>query len=491
MDKMKHNTSSKNTENLSTILWHDYETWGISPKVDKPSQFAAIRTDYDLNIIGEPEVFYCQPPQDYLPHPEACLVTGITPQKAQREGLYEAEFAARIHTLFSQPDTCVAGYNNIRFDDEVSRYLFYRNFYDPYAREWQNGNSRWDIIDLVRACYALRPEGIEWPTVERDGKQVVSFRLELLTKANGISHEAAHDAMSDVYATIAMAKLIKEKQPKLYNFIFNLRSKKQVSDLIDVYNMTPIVHTSSKISSEHGCTSWFAPVCYHPTNKNAVIAVDLARDPTPLFELTSEEIKTRLYTRHDELAPDEQPIPLKLIHINKCPVIAPAKTLLPENAERLKIPRDECLKNLTKLKQHEQLRDKLSDVFVVDYDDNKSIDPEQALYGGSFFSHSDKAQMDILRDLAPEQLASHPFTFQDERLSVLLFRYRARNYPLTLTSSEQQQWQEYCNNKLQYGEKGILSIEEYLLKIENLAHQYEDNKAKMNVLKALYQYVQG
>ena len=415
MDKMKQNTSSKDSTHQPTILWHDYETWGIAPKFDKPSQFAAIRTDLDLNIIGEPEVFYCQPPQDYLPQPEACLVTGITPQKAQREGLSEAEFAARIHGLFSQADTCVAGYNSIRFDDEVSRYLFYRNFYDPYSREWQNGNSRWDIIDLVRACYALRPEGIEWPTVERDGKQVVSFRLELLTKANGIDHEAAHDAMSDVYATIAMAKLIKDKQPKLYDFIFNLKNKRQVAELIDVYNMTPIVHTSSKVSSDHGCTSWFAPIGYHPTNKNAVIVVDLAKDPAPLFELTSEQIKTRLYTRHDDLAPDELPISVKLIHINKCPVIAPAKTLLPENAKRLNIPRELCLKNLALLKAHDNLRDKLSDVFAVEYDNSTPVDPEQALYSGSFFSHGDKAQMDILRELPPEQLGSHPFQFQDER----------------------------------------------------------------------------
>jgi exodeoxyribonuclease-1 len=491
MDKMKQNTSSKDSTHQPTILWHDYETWGIAPKFDKPSQFAAIRTDLDLNIIGEPEVFYCQPPQDYLPQPEACLVTGITPQKAQRDGLSEAEFAARIHGLFSQADTCVAGYNSIRFDDEVSRYLFYRNFYDPYSREWQNGNSRWDIIDLVRACYALRPEGIEWPTVERDGKQVVSFRLELLTKANGIDHEAAHDAMSDVYATIAMAKLIKDKQPKLYDFIFNLKNKRQVAELIDVYNMTPIVHTSSKVSSDHGCTSWFAPIGYHPTNKNAVIVVDLAKDPTPLFELTSEQIKTRLYTRHDDLAPDELPISVKLIHINKCPVIAPAKTLLPENAKRLNIPRELCLKNLALLKAHDNLRDKLSDVFAVEYDNSTPVDPEQALYSGSFFSHGDKAQMDILRELPPEQLGSHPFQFQDERLALMLFRYRARNYPYTLNSEEQQKWQQYCTNKLQYGEKGLLSIEEFMQKIENLVHEYESNEQKMKVLKSLYQYVQG
>jgi len=479
-------------DNIPSILWHDYETWGVSPKFDKPSQFAGIRTDLDLNIIGEPEMFYCQPPQDYLPQPEACLVTGITPQKALRDGLTEAEFSARIHGLFSQPDTCVAGYNNIRFDDEVTRYLLYRNFYDPYAREWQNGNSRWDIIDMVRACYALRPEGIEWPTVERDGEQVVSFRLELLTQANGIAHEAAHDAMSDVYATIAMAKLIKEKQPKLYEYIFNLKNKKQVAELLDVYNMTPVVHTSSKISSAHGCTSWFAPFAYHPVNKNAVITIDLAQDPQPLFDLSSDEIKARLYTRHDELSEGELPIPIKLIHINKCPVVSPAKTLLPENAKRLNIPRETCLENLAKLKQHLEVRDKLADVFSHDsFGDEKQPDPEQALYGGNFFSHSDKAQMEILHQLPPEQLGTHPFTFQDPRLTTLLFRFRARNYPLTLTSEEQTKWQQYCRDKIQFGAKGLLSADEFMQKIENLAHEHESNEGKMKVLKALYQYIQS
>lgn len=471
-----------------TILWHDYETWGIAPKFDKPSQFAGIRTDYDLNIVGEAEMFFCQPPQDYLPHPEACLVTGITPQKALREGLTEAVFADRIHALFTQPNTCVAGYNNIRFDDEVTRYLLYRNFYDPYAREWQNGNSRWDIIDMVRACYALRPEGIEWP-VNEDG--VVSFRLELLTKANGISHEAAHDAMSDVYATIAMAKLIKEKQPKLYDFIFNLKNKKQVLELIDVYNMTPIVHTSSKVSSAHGCTSWFAPISYHPSNKNAVITIDLAKDPQPLFDLTSEQIKDRLYTRHDELQAGELPIPVKLIHVNKCPIIAPAKTLLPENAARLDIPREQCLANLALIKKNTDIRDKLTDVFAQSFDNNTEVDVEQSLYGGKFFSHGDKAQMDILHQISPEQLSSHPFEFQDTRLPTLLFRYRARNFPYTLSSDEQRKWKNYCENKLQYGEAGLLSLDEFMLKIENLALEHKNNPEKMKVLKALYQYVQA
>ncbi|NMP31489.1 exodeoxyribonuclease I [Thalassotalea sp. M1531] len=481
------------TSSQPTILWHDYETWGVSPKYDKPSQFAGIRTDLDLNIVGEPIMFYCQPPADYIPNPEAALVTGITPQKAMSEGLPEAEFAKRIHEEFSKPNTCVAGYNNIRFDDEVTRYLLYRNFYDPYAREWQNGNSRWDIIDMVRACYALRPDGINWPkvTYEDSGEERVSFRLELLTAENGISHEAAHDAMSDVYATIAMAKLIKEKQPKLYHFLFDLRNKKQVAEHIDVYNMSPIVHTSSKVSSIHGCTSWFSPVCYHPTNKNAVIAIDLARDLSPLFELTADEIESRLYTRYQDLAEDELPIPVKLIHLNKCPVVAPAKTLLPENAERLNIPRETCLANLAKLKEDRSFTEKLSQVFTSSFDNDDEIDAEHALYGGNFFSESDKAQMNILHSLSPEQLANHEFQFQDSRLPTMLFRFRARNYPYTLDDTEQQQWQQYCQDKIQSGGKGLLSADEFMIKLENLVHEHESNQQKMSVLKALYQYIQS
>jgi len=479
-------SNNNNFNGQPTILWHDYETWGVSPKYDKPSQFAAIRTDLDLNIIGEPEVFYCQPPADYLPHPEAALVTGITPQKALKEGLPEAEFAARIHALFSAPNTCVAGYNNIRFDDEVTRYMLYRNFYDPYAREWQNGNSRWDIIDMVRACYALRPEGINWPEND-DG--IVSFRLELLTAANGISHEAAHDAMSDVYATIAMAKLIKEKQPKLYHFLFSLRNKKAVSELLDVYNMTPVVHTTSKIPSAQGCTSWFAPISYHPTNKNAVICVDLSKDISPLLTMDAQQIEERLYTSYKDLTEDELPIPVKLVHTNKCPVVAPAKTLLPENAERLGIDREACLANLATLKKHPELRETLADVFNTKYENDDTIEPEHALYSGAFFSDSDKAQMDVLHQINVEQLATHQFEFNDPRLTPMLFKYRARNYPHLLNEDEKQQWQLYCKDKIQHGGKGLLSAEEFMLKLENLAYEHEANEGKMAILKALYNYI--
>ena len=308
----------------------------------------------DFNIIEEPLVIYCAPADDYLPEPEAVMITGITPQVARAKGVNEAEFTRQIHQAFSVAGTCILGYNNIRFDDEVSRNIFYRNFYDPYAYSWQNGNSRWDLLDVMRACYALRPDGIVWPENE-DG--FPSFRLEHLTRANGVEHTQAHDAMSDVYATIAMAKLVKQAQPRLFDFLLQHRNKHKLNALIDVADMTPLVHVSGMFGAARGNTSWVSPLAWHPDNKNAVIMCDLAGDMTPLLTLSAEQLRERLYTRRDDLAPDQAPVPIKLVHINKCPVLAPAKTLLPENAERLGIDRQACLQNLQLLKQHPEVRE--------------------------------------------------------------------------------------------------------------------------------------
>ncbi|GAA0781859.1 MULTISPECIES: exodeoxyribonuclease I [Pseudomonadati] len=463
-----------------TLFWHDYETFGANPAKDRPCQFAGIRTDLDLNIIGEPETFYCQIAPDYLPSPEAILITGITPQLANNKGMPEAEFMQRINALFSLPKTCVVGYNSLRFDDEVSRYGFYRNFIDPYAREWQQGNSRWDLIDLVRACYAFRPDGITWPLKE-DGSP--SFKLEQLTVANGLSHEKAHDAMSDVYATIAMAKLIKQQQPKLYDYYFNLRRKQAVSDQIDVLKMQPLVHVSSKISALNGCTTLIAPVAYHPSNKNAVICVNLAMDISPLLALSAAEISERMYTSRANLAPDELPIPIKQIHINKCPFIGSAKLLDDEVTSRLQIDKDFAREQYKRLKNSPDIREKLNAVFEIESDRPEITDPDLMLYSGGFFSHADKAKIDIVRNTQAQNLAALELQFDDPRINSMLFRYRARNYPQTLSHQESLQWREFCQQRLMDAD--------YVMRLENLVEETSDNEHKQKLLKALYQYLQS
>ncbi|MGB1091474.1 MAG: exodeoxyribonuclease I, partial [Oceanobacter sp.] len=282
---------------MNSLVWYDYETFGTSPIWDRPAQFAGIRTDEDLNEIEPPVEIFCRQADDYLPHPQAILTTGITPQDCNRRGIPETEFIRRVNEMFSQPGTCVAGYNSIRFDDEFTRHTLYRNFYDAYAREWQGGNSRWDLLDVVRCAYALRPDGIEWP-VHDDGR--ASFKLEHLTAANGLDHGKAHDAVSDVRATIALARLIRDRQPRLYQYLYSMRSKNAVGDAIDVITKKPLVHISGMYPVEQGCMAVVVPLCWHPSSKNSVIMFDLNADPEPLFALDAETIRQRIFTRTED-----------------------------------------------------------------------------------------------------------------------------------------------------------------------------------------------
>lgn len=461
-----------------TFLFHDYETFGKSPSLDRPAQFAGLRTDGDFNPVGEPQFFYCKPADDYLPQPEAVMITGITPQVAQARGVPEVEFAQRIHALFTEPNTCVVGYNNVRFDDEVTRNILYRNFYDPYGWSWQNGNSRWDLLDVMRACYALRPEGIVWPEND-DG--FPSFKLEHLTKANGVAHEQAHDAMSDVYATLAIAKLVKEKQPKLFDFLYSHRNKQKLMTLIDIPQMKPLVHVSGMFGAARGNTSWIVPLAWHPDNRNALIVADLAGEMSPLLELDAATLRERLYTRHSDLG-DLAAVPIKLVHINKCPVLAPASTLRPEDAERLAIDRQRCLANLALLRQHPEVREKVVTLFAEAEPFVASQDVDAQLYDG-FFSDADRAGMNIIRQTAPVNLPALDLTFEDKRIEKLLFRYRARNFPGTLDDAEQQRWLQHRREAL-----NPERVQSFLLELESLANLHEGDNEKIAQLKALYAY---
>lgn len=433
-----------------SFYWHDYETWGADPRKDRAAQFAGIRTDEALNIVGKPLVCYCKPADDLLPQPEACLVTGLTPQKALQEGVVEAEFFHLIHGEMARPGTCGVGYNSVRFDDEFTRYGFFRNFFDPYAREWQNGNSRWDIIDMVRLAHALRPEGIVWPKRE-DGS--TSFRLEELSVANGIAHEAAHDALSDVYATIALARLIRQQQPRLFDYLFNMRNKRKVGELLNLRARQPVLHVSSMYPAAKGCIAMVVPLAKHPTNPNGVIVYDLGTDPAPLIELTAEQIQARLFTPGDQLPDGVDRIPLKTVHLNKCPVVVPMNTLTGEAAERWGIDQEEGLRNLERLSRVSGLEAKIQAAHGG-REFAPVTDPDQSLYAGGFFSSDDRKRMDQVLTATPEALADMTLAFDDARLPEMLFRYRARNWPETLSVAERERWQEYRMERLTDPEAG-------------------------------------
>lgn len=463
-----------------TYYWHDYETWGTDARRDRPCQFAGLRTDEDLNPIDDPLVLFCQPAEDYLPQPESCLITGISPQAAIRRGVPEAEFARRIERELAVPGTCGVGYNSRRFDDEITRNLFYRNLIDPYAREHWNGNSRWDLIDVLRLAHALRPGGIHWPATEAG---VTSFRLEHLAAANGIDHGQAHEALADVRATIELARRLKSSQPRLFAYALTLRSKDKVEEL--VRKGLPFLHVSSRYPAQLGCIAPVLPITRHPDNPKGYICFDLRQDPEPLFALSAEALHQRLFTKTEDLAAGEERIPLKTLHVNHVPMVAPMGTLTGQAAERWKIDLALVDRHARVLTAAPDLASKVRQVHLMDQRPPET-DPDLMIYAGGFFSDEDRREMARLRSLSPAELANARYCLRDPRGEIMLFRYRARNWPETLTPEEREEWDSWRFDRLTDPDAGAsITMDTYLEKLAFLRSQHSTEPRYLGLLDEL------
>jgi len=435
----------------ASFLWYDLETFGLDSRGDRIAQFAGVRTNGKLDIVGERLVLYVKPTPDYLPGPGACLVHGITPQHALEAGISEYELALRLRAEMTRPGTTSVGFNTVQFDDEFVRNLFYRNLLDPYEREWANGCSRWDLIDLARAARDLRPEGLVWPADE-GGKPL--FRLEALAKANGIGHESAHDAMSDVLATIGLARLLLERQPKLFEWHWKNRGKVALRRLIRLDERPALVHSSAIHTSPRGCTTLVAPIAFDPEKANHLVALDLRFDPAEIIDLPVEELRRRVFTRRDEL--DVPRLPLVDIQLNKSPFLAEAKVMDPATAERLGIDLGACERHRATLSKSRELLQKLVAVYSMQEPPEESLDPDLMIYSGGFFPDEDRERLASAHALIASQGAAavkqelYSWRFRDERPPQMLRRLYARNFPETLGAEEASRWRDFCAGRLQF-----------------------------------------
>lgn len=427
----------------NSFLWYDLETFGRDWRRTRIAQFAALRTDENLQPIGEPVSLFCRPADDLLPSPTACVLTGITPQRAEREGVNEAEFAAHLHEEFAQPGTCAAGYNSLRFDDEFVRFLFYRNFFDPYEREWRHGNSRWDLLDLMRLAYAVRPDGMNWPLREEG---VASFRLEDLAAANGLAHRRAHEALSDVEATLGLARRIRQAQPKLFDYYFALRNKNRAAMLLDYARMTPVLHVSGKYPAAKFCAALVLPIAPHPSVSNRILVCDLDTDPRTWIDLDPEAIADRLYTPQKDLPEGEVRVPLKEVHLNRVPALIELRHLGEREIARLELDLERAHAHAHVLRGAEGLAEKVRQVYARG-GARDPADADQALYDG-FPEESDRALFPQIRRSPPDALARNRLEFRSPRYNELLLRYRARNWPDTLSAAERERWQVYRESRL-------------------------------------------
>ena len=442
------------------FYFYDYETFGINPKTSRIAQFAGIRVDENLNILEE-KMFYCKPTRDSLPDPVACNITGISPQLCEEKGLLERDFIAKINAEFSLPNTCVVGYNNIRFDDEFTRHTLYRNFFDPYAWAWKRGNSRWDLLDVVRMCYALKPETMNWSF--DDG--IPSFKLDRLAPINNIIVKA-HDALEDVRATIAIAKIIKEKQPKLFNYALSLRDKKTVAKNIELYS--PMLHTSGMYSAKLGCTRRCIPLGF--SSLGNVIIFNLDQDPKILLDLEVEDLKKLQFAKSSELPKGVERLQLKEMHLNKSPMfVANVHKLSPETIRHLQIDMTKTDKHLQFILDNKQEINRKILALYKKTDFPKNDDIDQSLYGG-FLSNNDRGIADEINQMSIDKLQNFTPEFEDNKLNELFTNFKARNYPEILNEEEREYWFEVVQERIQNGENGYLGIEEFektLLEVKN------------------------
>lgn len=429
----------------ASFYFYDLETSGFNPKEARIVQFAGQRTDMDLKPIGEPHNFLLRLSDDVLPDPDAVLITGITPQKTIAEGMHEVEFLKIFQEQIALPDTIFVGFNTVRFDDEFMRYLMYRNFHDPYEWQWRDGRGKWDILDVVRMTRALRPEGIEWPF---DSKGSPTNRLELLTKLNGLSHEAAHDALSDVQATIDVARLIRGKQPKLFDFLLKMSDKKEAARL--VMGKQPFVYTSGKYAGEFEKTTVVGTLAEHPRSGGALV-FDLRHDPQSFMEMDPPALAEAMRRRRDDPGPR---LPVKTLKFNRCPAIAPLSVLDEASQERLKLTPETYMANYKSLlKVQAELAANVTEALgLLDkqmqarlLEDESDVDAR--LYEG-FFDDQDKTKMGVVRAASADELGSLDLSFKDGRLEALLPLYKARNFPKSLTTEERMTWEKFRERKL-------------------------------------------
>ena len=492
-------------EASQTIYWHDYETFGLNQRLDRPAQFCGWRTDMQFNTLtDQPDVWYCRPTMDYLPDPHSCLITGITPQLAEEKGVSEHDFATLIRAQMTRPNTISVGYNSMKFDDEVTRHLFWRNLYDPYEREWSEGCSRWDLFPFVLAAWALRPDGVEWP---RNGggdplkKDLYSFRLEKLTRANGIDHSHAHDAASDVSATMALAKLLAQKQPRLWQWALAHRSKAAVSAALNCGR--PCVCVDPSAGQKRGFLRVVLPITVGPVNKNECLVWDCREDPEELVGMTAEEIRRRAFGSKAMLGENETRLPLSVIKINTSPFVCSDLRVLDQRVcERFGLDLDRIVKNGEKLtKLHQEVKDPVFESRKRDEGAKPAApDTDAALYSDRL-PEVDFSAMQRVQKMTPEEvgraLEEGRLHFEDERLTEVLWRLRCRSWPDSLSNDEMDKWRDFCSYRLSGGVVGVRSFDAYFEAIDQEAEQNdaladegrldsERYEQRRDVLDALY-----
>ena len=434
------NRSSKPQE---SFYWYDIESTGTSPRHDRIVQFASQRTDEELKPIGEPYTCLVRVPPEVLLKPGAMLITKLGPKILDEEGIEEWKLLGDLADHLSQGQTCIVGYNNIAFDDEFLRFSMYRNLRPPYEHEWKKGNSRMDLMIVLQLTCALRPEGLNWPI--KDGEP--SYALADIAEANGLDTSSAHDAHVDVNLTLGMARLVKQAQPRLWEYACSLRSRDTALGYTTPLRKRPVLHVSKYYSKQRYCIAPVLPIVMRPERSNELIVVDLASDLSLIVDGTVEELRSKLFRSQEGEDPSQLRPGIHTIAMNKFPIIAPISTLRNEDAERLNIDKQEIGDACVRLNEIPDLPYRLQQVYETPPSFEAPQTAEEALYEGFLPDEDSKECQEFWKDL-DQGLPWRDARFSDQRLNDLRSRLKARIAPEAMNSDEKSQYRSFVKTRL-------------------------------------------
>lgn len=424
---------SKKTPN--TYFFHDYETYGLNTKKTRVSQFAGIRTDQDLNILEDSSFeHFSIPPIDFLPSPEACLVTGITPYSIEQSGkeyLNDYELFSKISDYFNQPGTCSIGYNSINFDDEITRNGFYRNHIPVYTREFKSGCSRFDLLNMLREFAFLYPEDIEIP-LDEEGNKI--FKLDTLAPLNGFKEDSYHDALTDVRATIFMAKLMKDKQPDYWDFRINLHRKAEMGSYILNNRENILLYTNSVNGGKSDFVEPILITAFSYPDNNSFIGVKLSDldGLKDIFSADDNKLRERLFMTNEELAEEDlRRLPFVKIASNKATILMNYNDAMSLGVAKINKPLSEINENLKFVQDHiKTFREKSMIAYKNESYQNNEKNPDLKIYGGFMDRQDENLANKFMIDIKNKNYSDYikNDVFSNDKLNSIARKIIYRNF---------------------------------------------------------------
>lgn len=416
---------------------------------------------------------------DYLPNPKSLLITNISIQYLQKNGINEYFFSKKIFKIFMGKNTCIVGFNNISFDNILTRHLFYRNLFDPYEWSWKNGNSSWDILDVLRAFYIFFPNKILWP---KNNKGFISFKLSDITKINKIKHNNIHDAYSDVLATILVSRLLKKVSENFFFFLYFSTRKNNLLQFLKKNEKKPFFYISSFFGSSFfniGCVMF---LMFHPNIKNSFFLIDLKKNLNVLLNLYySQNLRINSIQELFQYG-------IILVSLNKSPIFLSYSFLSSKKCYNLKIDYLKCQRNFFLLLNNFSFLTWIRSLFSQkSFFNIKNItnNVDLMLYK-NFFNFSDKNILLDFHGKKPLQWKDFYFKFKDFRIKNLIFNLLGRNFFCFLNANEKKIWKTHCLRKI-----SNKRLKKYIRKIKILCFFYQKDKEKCHGLKKLILYVKS